>query len=165
MLPTGSWFPVWFLFYQQDIHILSLWGASCCVMYTYTFQIYLRLQLREKSNTNKFSVAIAGIFERYKDIHIPFLTNQQNICLLSVIIKSSAGLLRYQQKSVYCLWLLRYNRNFYITSDYYAKKRRSGVLGWPLKCSIHNCTQLHWLYAHYYTICLGPFGHHKVICI
>jgi hypothetical protein len=23
-----------------------LWGASCCVMYTYTFQIYLRSQLR-----------------------------------------------------------------------------------------------------------------------
>jgi hypothetical protein len=33
-------------FQVQHLRILSLWGASCCVMYTYTFQIYLRSQLR-----------------------------------------------------------------------------------------------------------------------
>jgi hypothetical protein len=39
---------LWSGFRSFDKHLLcflSLWGASCCVMYTYTFQIYLRSQL------------------------------------------------------------------------------------------------------------------------
>jgi hypothetical protein len=41
---SGTFLPAFIL--KTATVILSLWGASCCVMYTYTFQIYLQSQLR-----------------------------------------------------------------------------------------------------------------------